>query len=183
MGPRLRKVLSDVLLVFNGARLVAIVLLTVAGISILASILDANVSTSEGEFVVSGTTTNDVRTVSTPVKDSQDEVPTVDLEQWDTVRMRVTAYCPCRICCGRYADGFTACNHKIKEGDVFVAADKKYRFGTEVIVPGYNQDKPVKVLDRGRVIKGDRLDVFFNSHRTAKKWGVKHLDVKVKNQE
>ncbi|MCK5175686.1 MAG: 3D domain-containing protein, partial [Planctomycetes bacterium] len=101
-------------------------------------------------------------------------------EQWETVRMRVTAYCTCRTCCGKHSNGITANNHKIRWGDVFVASDKMYRFGTEMRIPGYNQDRTVKVLDRGRVIKGYRLDVFFNSHSVAKKWGVKYLDVEVK---
>ncbi len=100
--------------------------------------------------------------------------------QWQTVRMRVTAYCACRICCGRNSDGRTANMHRIRRGDVFVAADKRYRFGTELIVPGYNRDRAVEVMDRGRVIKGNRLDVFFNSHRRARKWGRKYLNVQVR---
>ena len=60
--------------------------------------------------------------------------------------MRVTAYCACRKCCGRFADGRTACGYKIQAGDYFVAADRSLPFGTEVIVPGYNANKPVKVV-------------------------------------
>lgn len=101
-------------------------------------------------------------------------------ERWRVVRMRVTAYCPCAICCGKWSDGVTACNHRIQPGDTFTAADKMYRFGTEMIVPGYNQNQPVEVKDRGRVIKGNRLDVFFSSHETAKKWGTRYLDVLVR---
>lgn len=93
--------------------------------------------------------------------------------------MRVTAYCPCQECCGRNSDGKTASGHKIKLGDTFVAADKRYPFGTEIIVPGYNNSRPVKVLDRGFAIRGNRLDVFFDSHRKARIWGVKYLPVKV----
>ena len=100
--------------------------------------------------------------------------------QWRVVRMKVTAYCPCCICCGRHANGITACNHKIQHGDVFVAADKCFAFGTEMIIPGYNGNQPVEVKDRGRLIKGNRLDVFFASHQTAKKWGVRTVDVLVK---
>jgi hypothetical protein len=37
----------------------------------------------------------------------------------------------------------------------------------------------VKVLDRGYAIKGDRMDVFFDSHRKAMNWGVQYLSVKV----
>jgi 3D (Asp-Asp-Asp) domain-containing protein len=100
--------------------------------------------------------------------------------EWQTVRMRVTAYCPCPKCCGKYSDGQTACGHKIRPGDAFVAADSKYGFGTEMLVTGYNSGEPVKVLDRGGAIRGDRLDVFFNSHEEALEWGVKYLDVKVR---
>lgn len=99
--------------------------------------------------------------------------------EWETVRMRVTAYCPCPKCCGNYSDGKTAFGHMICPGDAFVAADKKYPFGTEVIIAGYQNGKPVKVLDRGGVIQGNRLDVFFHSHERALRWGVKYLDVKV----
>ena len=112
--------------------------------------------------------------------DSLAVVDDTEQDQWETVRMRVTAYCACRTCCGKHSNGITANNHKIRWGDTFVASDKMYRFGTEMRIPGYNQDRTVKVLDRGRVIKGYRLDVFFNSHTVAKKWGVKYLNVEVK---
>ena len=100
--------------------------------------------------------------------------------QWQTVRMRVTGYCACAICCGQFADGVTACNHRIKAGDTFVAADKFYAFGTEMVIPGYNKDRPVTVMDRGKAIQGNRLDLFFHSHQEAKQWGVQYLDVLVK---
>ena len=99
--------------------------------------------------------------------------------EWQTVQMRVTAYCPCQKCCGKYSDGVTACGHKICPGDAFVAADKEYSFGTEMIIAGYKNGEPVKVLDRGGAIRGNRLDVFFHSHEEALKWGVRHLYVKV----
>jgi len=102
-----------------------------------------------------------------------------DSGEWQTVRMRVTAYCPCQKCCGKYSDGVTACGHKICQGDSFVAADIRYPFGTEMIIPGYKNGETVEVLDRGGVIRGDRLDVFFNYHHEALKWGVRYLDVKV----
>lgn len=98
---------------------------------------------------------------------------------WREVRMRVTGYCPCRKCCGKFSDGITASGYKIARGDEFAAADRRHSFGTMVIVPGYNNSEPVPVLDRGGAIRGNRLDVFFNSHREAKEWGVRYLSVKV----
>jgi len=103
-------------------------------------------------------------------------------DQWQTVQMRVTAYCPCKKCCGKYSNGTTASGYKIRPGDSLVAADTKFPFGTEIIINQYNNGKPVKVLDRGGAIRGNRLDVLFHSHRQAQKWGVQYLDVKVRQQ-
>ena len=94
---------------------------------------------------------------------------------------RVTAYCPCEKCCGPvWADGMTACGHVIQPGDMFVAADRSMPIGTMLMVPGYGT---VPVLDRGGVIKGNRLDVFFgdangiSGHQRALNWGVKHQEI------
>jgi len=93
------------------------------------------------------------------------------------IRMNVSAYCPCSKCCGEYADGMTACGYKISKGDRFVAAPKEYPFGTEMIIPGYNGGKAVKVLDRGGAIKGNKLDLYFDTHQEALQWGRQYLDV------
>ena len=101
-------------------------------------------------------------------------------DEWQGVKMRVTAYCPCPKCCGKYSDGVTASGHRIKTGDSFVAADKKHPFDTEMIIADYNDDKPVKVLDRGGAISGNKLDVFFDSHQKALEWGLRYVNVKVR---
>lgn len=59
-----------------------------------------------------------------------------------------------------------------------MAADKSVPFGTLVIVPGYADGRPVKVLDRGGAIKGNRLDVFFTDHQEALNWGVQWRKVR-----
>ena len=104
------------------------------------------------------------------------------LGEWESIQMRVTAYCPCPKCCGEYSDGVTACGHKIRPGDTFVAADERYSFGTEMLIPGYSNSQPVQVLDRGGAIKGNRLDVFFATHQEALEWGVKYLEVNVRHK-
>lgn len=91
---------------------------------------------------------------------------------------RVTAYCPCSICCGKYADGITASGRPVTHnGGRFVAAPKSMKFGTMLSIPGYNGSRPVPVLDRGGKIGEGRLDVFFDSHDEALQWGVQHLKV------
>jgi len=99
-----------------------------------------------------------------------------------TMRMLVTAYCPCRICCGKFSDSVTASGKNIyANGSIFVAADTRLlKFGTMVSIPGYRGGRAVPVLDRGGKIKGHRIDVFYLSHRQAQKWGRRYLDVEVR---
>ena len=98
-----------------------------------------------------------------------------------TIRMLVTAYCPCEKCCSGHSDGITACGKSVYANrSRFVAADTRLlRFGTKVSIPGYYGGSPVPVYDRGGRIKGRRLDVFFLSHWRAKKWGARWLNVTV----
>ncbi len=66
-----------------------------------------------------------------------------------------------------------------KEGTI--AADTKYYpFGTRMYVPGYGWGV---VEDRGGAIKGpDKIDLFFNSHQDALKWGRKNVNVYIEFQ-
>ena len=96
-----------------------------------------------------------------------------------THTFRVTAYCSCSKCCGKFADNVTASGYIIHDGDRFIAAPPEYDFGTVMIIPGYSESKPVLVRDRGGVIKADKLDVYFDSHQEALNWGVRYLDVRV----
>ena len=91
---------------------------------------------------------------------------------------RVSAYCPCSICCGTDSVGITASGHRIREGDRFVAAPPEIPFYTRLIVPGYADGLPVEVLDRGSAIQGKRLDCYFPTHQEAKNWGIKYLEVR-----
>ncbi len=95
--------------------------------------------------------------------------------------MEVSAYCPCKRCCGPNARGVTASGQKVSyHHQTFVAADTKVLpFYTWVVVPGYNKDQPVPVIDRGSGKVGNRIDVFFPRHEQAKRWGRQMLEVKV----
>jgi 3D (Asp-Asp-Asp) domain-containing protein len=92
-------------------------------------------------------------------------------------RMEVTGYCPCENCCGKYAGTpmarrRTASGKLLKDliaaGGRFCAADRKVKFGTVFIVPGYGV---CPVEDRGGAIKAGRLDLFFLTHDEALAWG------------
>lgn len=95
-----------------------------------------------------------------------------------TRTMKTTAYSPDERSCGKWADGITASGKSVwMNGGRLLAADRAIPYGTIMTVPGYNNGKPVQVWDRGGAIKGNRLDLLYPTHDTAKQWGVQDLPV------
>ena len=86
---------------------------------------------------------------------------------------KVTAYCSCSKCCGK-TTGRTASGTKATAGRT-AAAPAKFAFGTKLNIGG----KIYTVGDRGGAIKGNRIDIYVNSHSAALQWGVKYLPVTV----
>jgi len=82
----------------------------------------------------------------------------------------VTAYCPCRKCCGPRARGVTASGTRADHR--LVAGPPEIPFGAIVSVPGYGL---VRCEDRGGAIRGRRLDVLMPDHAEALAWGVRHV--------
>ena len=93
-----------------------------------------------------------------------------------TAVYKVTAYCACSKCCGKYASGYTASGTKATAGRT-VAASSKFSFGTKLSING----KTYVVEDRGGAITGNKIDIYMNSHAEALAWGVKYLPVEVVN--
>ena len=89
---------------------------------------------------------------------------------------KITAYCPCAKCCGK-ATGRTAMGTKATAGRT-VAASAQFALGTKLNINGHTYT----VEDRGGAIKGNKIDIFVNSHAEALAWGVRYLPVSVTNQ-
>ena len=98
-----------------------------------------------------------------------------------TMRMEVTAYCPCTKCCGENAQGITASGRDVSYNNSrFVAADTSVLpFHTKLVIPGYHDGATVEVIDRGGAIKGNKLDLYFPTHEEALQWGRKFVDVTI----
>lgn len=89
---------------------------------------------------------------------------------------KITAYCPCSKCCGKYASGYTSSGTKATAGRT-VAASSQFAFGTKLLING----KEYTVEDRGGAITGNKIDIYMNTHAEALAWGVKYLPVQVVN--
>lgn len=82
--------------------------------------------------------------------------------------------------CGPHAGrikrvGITSDGTRARKG-VISADISRYPYGTRMYVPGYGWGE---VHDTGSAVKGDRIDVFFESRREALQWGKKYLTVKI----
>jgi 3D (Asp-Asp-Asp) domain-containing protein len=71
----------------------------------------------------------------------------------------ISYYCNCEQCCGIWADGLTASGTVPEQGRT-IAADKRFDFGTEIVIG----DKTYIVEDRGGAIKGNKIDIYLDSH-------------------
>lgn len=91
----------------------------------------------------------------------------------ETKIFKITAYCPCSKCCGKQT-GITASGTRATAGRT-VAASSQYAFGTKLLING----KVYTVEDRGGAIKGNKIDIYMNTHAEALAWGVKYLPVQV----
>jgi uncharacterized protein YabE (DUF348 family) len=87
---------------------------------------------------------------------------------------KVTAYCSCAVCCGKSSSGYTASGTKATSGRT-VAASSQFAFGTKLLING----QEYVVEDRGGAIKGNKIDIYMDSHADALAWGVRYLTVQV----
>lgn len=99
---------------------------------------------------------------------------------------KLTAYCGCSKCCGKWGENRpvdeygktivkTAGGYRAVEG-VTVAADISILpYGTKVIINGHEYT----VQDRGGVINGNKIDIYFESHQAALEFGVQYAEVYV----
>lgn len=89
--------------------------------------------------------------------------------------MRVTSYTAHDK--GMRGNGITASGVKAVEG-VTIAADPSIPFGTQIYIPALGQ--AFTVQDRGSAITKDKLDVFMENRKDAMRFGVRTVEVWIK---
>lgn len=104
------------------------------------------------------------------------------------VSVRATAYCLCRKCTGKTPSssgyGHTASGLVIVPGQdmkVISVDPNVIPLGSQVYVDGYGY---AIAADTGGAIKGNKIDVYKDTHALALQWGVKNVNVYIlKNEE
>lgn len=84
------------------------------------------------------------------------------------------AYCPCETCCGQWSGGPTASGVMPEEGRTVAADWDVLPAGTEIYIDGIGWRT---VEDTGGAIRGDTIDIFFESHEEAAAFGIQEVEL------
>lgn len=97
-----------------------------------------------------------------------------DSNQWCNIgEFKLTAYEPSEVSCGEFANGYTSTG-KIATANRTIAVDPSViPYGTEVKI----NDNIYIAEDCGGAIKGNRIDVFFNTIEECDAFGVRYSEV------
>ena len=128
------------------------------------------------------------QTIQIAVPETAPEGETESIPEYTNMgTFKLTAYCSCEECCNEWAINrpkdengnpivYTA-NMSVAKQGVTVAADTDILpFGTSLLIDGHEYI----VQDRGGAIKGNRIDVYFDSHEEARQFGIQYKEVLVK---
>jgi 3D (Asp-Asp-Asp) domain-containing protein len=91
-----------------------------------------------------------------------------------TETFKVTAYCPCRECSGEYGRQ-TSTGRMARAGHTVAVDPTVIRYGAHVKINGVEY----VAEDCGGAVKGNTIDIFFDTHEETEDFGVKYLSVEV----
>ena len=86
---------------------------------------------------------------------------------------KVTAYCPCPLCCGEWSDGLTYTETVATEGRTIAVDPDVIPLGSKVDINGMEYIAE----DIGGAIKGNRIDMFFEKHEDALNFGKQYHEI------
>ena len=84
-----------------------------------------------------------------------------------------TAYCPCSKCCGQWSNGITATGVTAKAGRTIAVDPRVIPYGSRVTINGHTYIAE----DCGGAVKGNKIDIFFDTHSEALDFGKQTLTV------
>lgn len=126
----------------------------------------------------------DVKTAE-KVAENGDLTPETAAEWTSLGEFKITAYCSCETCCGVWAENrpngivYTASGAVAEAGKTIAVDTDVIPYGTEVKIG----DSIYIAQDTGGAIKGNKIDVYCDTHEEALKHGVKYTEVFVKAGE
>lgn len=134
------------------------------------------------------TTSNTTQTTENTTKPTPNTTKITTKPEWNSMGVfKLTAYCACDKCCGRWAEErpigkngkqvvYTASGAVAKEGKTVAVDPTVIPFGTKLKIDG----KVYVAQDSGSAIKDNRIDIYIEDHNEALEHGVKEAEVFIK---
>jgi 3D (Asp-Asp-Asp) domain-containing protein len=88
---------------------------------------------------------------------------------------KLTAYCPCEKCNGKWVGELTASGTELTVGRTIAVDPDVIPLGSIVDINGFEY----VAEDTGSAIKGNRIDILFPSHKEALDFGVQYASVSI----
>lgn len=156
-----RRLQQEIALYIGILKLIAIAMLILIGIATLNRV-DAVMARQDNLSVKIDRLSEEISQANT-LYQSADKVAVRNNANTTSIgEYTITHYCPCEKCCGK-TDAITATG-TIATADRTIAVDPSViPYGTEVIIDG----KTYVAEDCGGAIKGNRIDIFCDSHSEA----------------
>lgn len=115
---------------------------------------------------------------------TQEEIPEEEPEYISLGEFKLTAYCSCEKCCGKWSKNrpvdeegneiVIGASGEVLEAGISIAVDKKViPYGSTVLING----QEYIAHDCGGAIKQNRIDVYHDDHKEALKFGVQYAEV------
>lgn len=140
------------------------------------SIRTIQVSSQKEEQVISSTMTSQITKEASNVTRETEKEASVIYQAGLTKSLgafKMTAYCPCSKCCGKWAGGITSTG-VIAQAKHTIAVDPSViPYGSKVII----NDQVYTAEDCGGAIKGNHIDIYFDTHEEASSFGVQCAEV------
>lgn len=146
---------------------------TIFGCAISSFIVRSNIE-EQSDVKLIYTSNETIKEVQEPTILSEPQKEVIYLGEF-----KLTAYCSCEKCCGKWAlnrpNGivYGASGNELKSGYSIAVDPSVIPYGTEVIINGVT----CRADDCGGAIKGNRIDVYFNNHKEALEFGVQYANV------
>ena len=97
---------------------------------------------------------------------------------------KLTAYCSCKTCCGKWAEGrpvdsngneiiYGSSGTRLTAGESVAVDTSVIPYGTHIIING----KEYVARDTGYGVVGNHIDIYFNSHEEACQFGLQYAEV------
>lgn len=90
------------------------------------------------------------------------------------ISWKVTAYCPCKKCSGKYGRS-TATGKTAKAGRTVAIDPSIVKYGSKVVIDNHTYIAE----DCGGAVKGYHVDIFFNTHEEVESFGKQYKRVKI----